>query len=53
VLHIAIWVGLELCFGGTKPTKASRSNRTVWQNFSLLFNTIDLEKILRLGNMSS
>jgi len=38
--------GLELCFGGAKPTKASHDDGTVWQNFSLLFNAIDLEKYL-------
>ena len=40
------WWGLELCFGGSKPTKAPRDDRTVWQNFSLLFNAIDSEKYL-------
>jgi len=38
--------GLELCFGGAKPTKGPRGNWTVWQNFSLLFNPIDSEKYL-------
>jgi len=37
---------LELCFGGAKPTKASRGDWTVWQNFSLLFNPVDSEKYL-------
>jgi len=44
VLHISIWGGLELCFGGAKPIKAPRGYGTVWQNFSLLFNAIDSEK---------
>jgi len=38
--------GLELCFGGAKPTKGPRGDCTVWQHFSLLFNTIDSEKYL-------
>ena len=46
VLHISIWGRLELCFGGAKLTKVlpPRGERAVWQNFSLLFNAIDLEK---------
>jgi len=32
--------GLELCFGGAKPTKP-HGDGTVWQNFSLLLNAID------------
>jgi len=36
--------GLELCFGGAKPTKGPRGDWTVWQNFSLLFDAIDSEK---------
>jgi len=40
-------VGLELCFGGAKPTTPPpRGHGTVWQNFSLLFNAIDSEKYL-------
>ena len=40
-------VGVELCFGGAKPTKAPpRGEGPVWQNFSLLFNVIDSEKYL-------
>jgi len=38
--------GLELCFGGAKPTKSPRGDGTVWQNFSLLSNAIDLDKYL-------
>jgi len=39
---------LELCFGEAKPTKVSppRGDGTVWKNFGLLFNAIDLEKYL-------
>ena len=42
------WGGLELCFGEAKPTKIppSRGDGTVWKNFGLLFNAIDLEKYL-------
>jgi len=43
--HFNLGGGLELlCFRGAKPTKAPRGDWTVWQNFSLLFNAIDLEK---------
>jgi len=38
--------GMELFFGGAKPTKGPRDDWTVWQNFSLLFNAIDSEKYL-------
>jgi len=38
--------GLELCFGGAKPTKSPRGDGTVWQNFGLLSNAIDLVKYL-------
>jgi len=31
---------------GLSPTKSPRGDGTVWQNFSLLFNAIDLEKYL-------
>jgi len=44
VLDISIGGGLELCFGGDKPTKPLVG--TVWQNFSLLFDAIDSEKYL-------
>ena len=46
VFHISIWGCLELCFRGVKPIKALRGDRTVWQNFSLLFDAIDSEKYL-------
>jgi len=46
LFHISIWGGLELCFGGAKPTKAPRGDGTVWQNFSLVFNAIDSKKYL-------
>jgi len=44
VLDISTGGSLELCLGGDLPTKAPV--RTVWQNFSLLFNAIDLEKYI-------
>ena len=48
MFHISILEGgLELCFGGAKPTKAPRGDWTVWQNFSLLFNATDLEKVMQ------
>jgi len=31
---------------GISPSKPPRGNRTVWQNFSLLFNAIDSDKYL-------
>jgi len=31
---------------GISPTKPPRRNKTVWQNFSLLFNAIDSENYL-------
>jgi len=45
-LYFNLGGGLELCFKGAKPTKGPRGDWTVWQNFSLLFNPIDLEKYL-------
>jgi len=48
VFHIQFWeMGLDLCFGGAKPTKApTRGDGNVWKNSSLLFNAIDSGKCL-------
>jgi len=46
VLHIEIRGELELVSEGLSPSKTPRGYGTMWQNFRLLFNTIDSQQYL-------
>jgi len=46
VLNISIWGVWSFVSEGISTPKPIRDDETVWQNFSLLFNTIDSEKHL-------
>jgi len=46
VLHISIWGCRSFVSEGLNPPNHLRGDRTVWQNFSLLFNATDSEKYL-------